>query len=388
MAYIGKSPTGSGVRQRYVYTATGGETSLSGADDNSKTLKFTDGEYVDVHLNGIQLVQGTDYGVGTANTINGLAALAASDVVEITVYDVYNVAKINSEAMRNRWYYTATGGETSITTTEISGLSFPANAEIEVRLNGIALVQGTDFNTTTANTVGGLAALSSGNVIEIVYYESFQLADVVSKAAGGTYNGQVIANGGLDMNGKDLILDADGDSKIEASTDDTINIISGGTTGLTVDSSGRVLKPAVPSFNVTRTVSSTTGLSGQVNFDTVNHNIGSHYDTTNNHFLAPVAGVYSFSFNGLACNSTGGALASNNEAQVYIEKSTSSSFSSPTTIGFAYNYVGAGSFLNMSTSVTVKLNANDYVRLRVVTNYIYADSTGLLNPIFSGHLVG
>lgn len=44
----------------------------------------------------------------------------------------------------------------------------------------------------------------------------------------------------LDMNGNDLILDADGDSKIEASTDDTINIISGGTTGLTVDSSGHV----------------------------------------------------------------------------------------------------------------------------------------------------
>ena len=200
MAYIGKSPTGSGVRQRYVYTATGGETSLSGADDNSKTLKFTDGEYVDVHLNGIQLVQGTDYGVGTANTISSLAALAADDVVEITVYDVYNVAKINSEAMRNRWYYTATGGETSLTTTEISGLSFPANAEIEVRLNGIALVQGTDFNTTTANTVGGLAALSSGNVVEIVYYEAFQLADVVSKAAGGTYNGGVTFSGGATFN--------------------------------------------------------------------------------------------------------------------------------------------------------------------------------------------
>ena len=240
MAYIGKSPTGSGVRQRYVYTATGGETSLSGADDNSKTLKFTDGEYVDVHLNGIQLVQGTDYGVGTANTISSLAALAASDVVEITVYDVYNVAKINSEAMRNRWYYTATGGETSLTTTQISGLSFPANAEIEVRLNGIALVQGTDFNTTTANTVGGLAALSSGNVVEIVYYEAFQLADVVSKAAGGTYNGQVIADGGLDMNGKELILDADGDTSITADTDDQIDFKTGGSDRVTIDSSGNV----------------------------------------------------------------------------------------------------------------------------------------------------
>ena len=63
MPYIGKSPTGSGVRQRFHFTAAGGETSLSGADDNSKTLKFTDGEFLDVYLNGVLLVQGTDYGV-------------------------------------------------------------------------------------------------------------------------------------------------------------------------------------------------------------------------------------------------------------------------------------------------------------------------------------
>ena len=238
MPYIGKSPTGSGVRQRYVYTATGGETSLSGADDNSKTLKFTDGEYVDVHLNGIQLVQGTDYGVGTANTISGLAALAADDVVEITVFDVYNVAKINSEAMRNRWYYTATGGETSLTTTEISGLSFPANAEIEVRLNGIALVQGTDFNTTTANTVGGLAALSSGNVVEIVYYEAFQLADVVSKAAGGTYNGDVTFNGNINAG--------------------TIKEDTGTNTGITIDSTGSVNMPNTVMWHMWRMTSNLT----------------------------------------------------------------------------------------------------------------------------------
>ena len=91
MSYIGKSPS-QGVRQRYYFTATGGETSLSGADDNSKTLIFSDGEYIDVSLNGVALVAGTDYNTTTANTIGGLAALAASDIVEIVVYDVFSVA--------------------------------------------------------------------------------------------------------------------------------------------------------------------------------------------------------------------------------------------------------------------------------------------------------
>jgi hypothetical protein len=92
MAYIGKSPTGTGIRQRYYFTATGSETSLSGTDDNNLTLSFSDGAYVDVYLNGVLLVAGTDYNTSTANTISGLSALAANDIAEIVVYDVFTVA--------------------------------------------------------------------------------------------------------------------------------------------------------------------------------------------------------------------------------------------------------------------------------------------------------
>ena len=201
MPYIGKSPTGSGVRQRFHFTATGGETSLSGADDNSKTLKFTDGEFLDVYLNGVLLVQGTDYGVGTTNTINSLSALSAGDIVEIVAYDIFNVAKINSEAIRARHYFTASGSETSIGTSQIAGLSFAANADIDVSLNGVTLVAGSDYNTTTANTVGGLSALTAGQVVEIVIYEKFQLADTVSKASGGTFSGPVTFNGQATFSG-------------------------------------------------------------------------------------------------------------------------------------------------------------------------------------------
>ena len=95
MSYLGKSPT-QGFRQRFIYTASGGETSISGADDNSNTLTYTDGEYVDVIMNGVQLISGSDYNTSTANTIAGLSALSASDVIEIIVYDVFNVANLSS----------------------------------------------------------------------------------------------------------------------------------------------------------------------------------------------------------------------------------------------------------------------------------------------------
>jgi hypothetical protein len=92
MAYLGRSTDGFGVRDRFVYTASGSETSLSGADDNSRVLKFQDGTYVDVYLNGVFLLRGTDYTTTTANTIGSLASLAASDIVEVIVYDVFSVA--------------------------------------------------------------------------------------------------------------------------------------------------------------------------------------------------------------------------------------------------------------------------------------------------------
>lgn len=97
MSYIGRSPQ-LGVRTRFYYTATGGETSLSGADDNGATLIFSDGTYVDVLLNGITLVAGVDYNTSTANTISGLAALTSGDVAEIVVYDVFSVGDSVSAA--------------------------------------------------------------------------------------------------------------------------------------------------------------------------------------------------------------------------------------------------------------------------------------------------
>ena len=122
MAYIGKTPT-QGFRQRFIFTATGGETSLSGADDSSNTLTFTDGEYVDVKLNGVQLIAGTDYNTTTANTIGGLAALTASDVVEITVYDVFSVANLSS-------YFTA--ARVPFTRYDATVKNIPLNSDQQV----------------------------------------------------------------------------------------------------------------------------------------------------------------------------------------------------------------------------------------------------------------
>ena len=96
MPYIGKTTDGFGVRNRFVYLASSGDTSVSGADANGATLTFTDGAYVDVYLNGVLLKPTTDYNTSTANTIAGLSALNTNDEVTVVVYDVFTVADMVS----------------------------------------------------------------------------------------------------------------------------------------------------------------------------------------------------------------------------------------------------------------------------------------------------
>jgi len=90
MPYLGRGP-GFGIRQRYFYTASADDTSVSGSDNNGITLSFTDTLFVDVFLNGVLLDPNSDYNTTTANTIAGLAALSANDFIEVIVFDSFSV---------------------------------------------------------------------------------------------------------------------------------------------------------------------------------------------------------------------------------------------------------------------------------------------------------
>ena len=153
MAYIGKSPTGTGVRSRFYYTQTsGGGTSISGTDDNSKTLTFTDGEYIDVFLNGVLLVAGTDYNTNTANTISGLAALANGDVVEVVVYDIFTVADTVSASQGGTFNAAITANQVNADNIRIDGntiSSTDTNGDITLDPNGTGSVAITGGFTAT-----------------------------------------------------------------------------------------------------------------------------------------------------------------------------------------------------------------------------------------------
>ena len=93
MPYLGRGP-GFGIRQKYFYTATVGQTSISGSDNNGISLTFTDSLFVDVYLNGVLLDPNSDYNTTTANTIAGLSALSLNDFVEIVAYDSFSIGDV------------------------------------------------------------------------------------------------------------------------------------------------------------------------------------------------------------------------------------------------------------------------------------------------------
>ena len=73
---------------RYRYVAAGGETSLTGNDANGAVLAYTIG-MEQVYLNGTMLVRAQDYVATTGSSITSLAALVASDVVEILTFSPF-----------------------------------------------------------------------------------------------------------------------------------------------------------------------------------------------------------------------------------------------------------------------------------------------------------
>ena len=89
---------------------------------------------------------------------------------------------------------TATASQTSIT-----NVGYTVGA-VHVYQNGIRLVDGTDYTATNGSTVTLETGATEGDQIVIVSHGSFETGDVVSKASGGTFSGNVAVSGSVTAN--------------------------------------------------------------------------------------------------------------------------------------------------------------------------------------------
>ena len=97
MAYIGASPS-NGIRRKYKYTATAGQQTFTGNDDNGIAVSYVDTEYLDVYQNGVKLVAVSDYASTTGTSVVLVQAASADDIIELVVFDVFGVADSVSQS--------------------------------------------------------------------------------------------------------------------------------------------------------------------------------------------------------------------------------------------------------------------------------------------------
>ena len=163
-------------RLEFDYTATAGQTTFTGSDNDSQTMAYTAGR-IDVYLNGSHLNQTDDYVATNGTSVVLQSGASAGDILHVVAHGTVNLAS-----------------------NILSG---------DLDLNGNELILDVDGDTTiTADT---------DDQIDIKIAGADDFAFKANKF-------EVQSGSNVDMNGTELILDADGDTSITADTDDQIDV--------------------------------------------------------------------------------------------------------------------------------------------------------------------
>ena len=88
---------------RWSKVATGGETTISGYDDNGLNLSYSPG-YEQLFLNGILLVRNIDYTATNGTSITGLTAISAGSNIDIISFQSISLANVYTQEQSDTRY--------------------------------------------------------------------------------------------------------------------------------------------------------------------------------------------------------------------------------------------------------------------------------------------
>ena len=172
----------NGTAQRYKYTASGGQTTFTGSDDNGNTLAY-DAGFIDVYLNGAKLVNGTDVTVTSGTSVVLASGATASDIISIVAYGTFNVASINASNITSGVLATARGG------TGLGSIG-SAGQVIKVNSSANALEYG---NASSAEVYG----FSKNNNSQLIVTTTNQGQDNISSSTFASFDDCLFAASGF-----------------------------------------------------------------------------------------------------------------------------------------------------------------------------------------------
>ena len=136
MPYIGTSPS-NGVRRVHTYTATAGQTTFSGSSNEGQTLSYVDTNYIDVYQNGV-LLGTADYTSTSGTSVVLAQGASVSDIIVITVYDVFSVADTVSKTSGGNFDSDITVSSSAVKVAGKETIYVPAAAMYPNTTNGCA----------------------------------------------------------------------------------------------------------------------------------------------------------------------------------------------------------------------------------------------------------
>ena len=211
MAYIGSRPDNvisRNAQNEYNYTATGGQTTFTGADSNNNTLSYTPGN-IEVYFNGARLEE-SDFTATNGTSIVLANAAVVNDelsIVAMRVFEVGSISNFNTSdlAEGSNLYFTnaradariaaadtddLSEGSTNLYFTNARVASYLSSNDFDTATNIVASI--TDSAPTTLDTLNELAA-ALGDDANFATTTTNSIATKLP-LAGGTLTGDLIIN--------------------------------------------------------------------------------------------------------------------------------------------------------------------------------------------------
>jgi len=196
--------------------------------------------------------------------------------------------------VRRKHTYTATAGQTSFSGAGSEGatLSYKDSTFVDVYQNGIKLGDA-DYTSTSGTAIVLLQGASVSDLIEIVVFDVFSVADTVSKADGGTFDGNVTMGGTLGVTGNVTMGGTLGVTGVPTFTGRSVH--SGGITvanGGQIGSVGDADAMAISSSGVVTFTQPPVGAGGLVLLQTVTASADSTLDVGSSSLFTSTYKVY------------------------------------------------------------------------------------------------
>jgi hypothetical protein len=182
--FINTGSSVNGTSERFTYTVSSSTTTISGNDDSGNSLEY-DSPYIDVYLNGVKMVNGTDVTVtsGTSVVFPSAIGTSGTDVVDIVTFGTFELANFSIGDANDVSITGVTDGQ--VLTYNASSSSFqPGNASS-------AEVYG--FNKNASGELIITTTDGGADDIDAATFDAFD--DVLFSASGFTFS--INANGNL-----------------------------------------------------------------------------------------------------------------------------------------------------------------------------------------------